>query len=885
MEENQGNTQTGEPAVEKEPSNLQEGINPEEQPGETEVKENGQPEEANRFRAKLYKLNEDGGWNDLGTGYCSIQGNSERIVIISEENEETKLLDTEVACPPNYHRQRDTIITWLDEEQQCDFAISFQELEGAQKTWEALGCGDMMSDEESDDESLPLPKADNLDEIIEIIQIPDPERRKRYTSKIIKTDEKEVEYFSKLKDIFETHEDLECENTCQKIFMIFKEFLNFDDPNILEILMSNNYYLTVFGALEYNPEINNKNEETKHRNFLQKKAQKKSFIHFNSESITEKIDLSFRLNYLKDTALAIGLDDNSIQVVGNLISKTNSELVEAILSDGDCMGKIFKQIQEKDMDARKESLTFLLEIIALSKSCQMPGNSKLLDSFKKVEDFNLSVFIRNCIEYNNDLADLGDISKEDREESDKFIINCCDILQSLLLCAPSLGINSSEASRIIGATNSLVDICDTNKNKEEPKKLFMTLTDHMIKTQNEGLKLQIHELLKFILDNDQSLGSTFYEVSFPLFSEYLPEKYKEDDKEHNTLVDLTKSLIVDIINRNIMEDNYIVSSYLHKHEIFQKVNEMATSDSKIQAMCLLKFYKTLIAINFKPYVTEMIKLNLCDVVAEVYQKIENKKNLIASIAYDLFSLICKKEHYDLAKYLCDKFEVVHPYLKGAADKYKEKVDAAQKEGDNIFDGYEDSAADQKANQEAYMSSLSFREEEKEEQYKKFDFLSQNSSNEPEEDSLLIKPKVSPNNGSKIQIDSNIFKSISSPKSDGNSKGRTKSILDENYVHQPIEFEKSSPNLLQNSAPKIVFDISASINVGNPAREESKDRVMEDTKQEQPSLEKTLPSAPLLAPAPAPAPEPAQKRPSADVGEDPSKRAKTGEDTEEPIKKT
>eukprot|EP00344_Euplotes_crassus_P001162 CAMPEP_0197009984 /NCGR_PEP_ID=MMETSP1380-20130617/52321_1 /TAXON_ID=5936 /ORGANISM="Euplotes crassus, Strain CT5" /LENGTH=88 /DNA_ID=CAMNT_0042431595 /DNA_START=96 /DNA_END=358 /DNA_ORIENTATION=- len=88
--------------------------------------------------------------------------------------------------------------------------------------------------------------------------------------------------------------------------MIFKEFLNFDDPNILEILMSNNYYLTVFGALEYNPEINNKNEETKHRNFLQKKAQKKSFIHFNSESITEKIDLSFRLNYLKDTALAIG---------------------------------------------------------------------------------------------------------------------------------------------------------------------------------------------------------------------------------------------------------------------------------------------------------------------------------------------------------------------------------------------------------------------------------------------------------------------------------------------------------------------------------------------------------------------------------------------------
>lgn len=47
--------------------------------------------------------------------------------------------------------------------------------------------------------------------------------------------------------------------------------------------------------------------------------------------------------------------------------------------------------------------------------------------------------------------------------------------------------------------------------------------------------------------------------------------------------------------------------------------------------------------------------------------------MLGSIALELFSLIDKKELYELAKHLCDKFEVVHPYLKTAAEKFKPKV--------------------------------------------------------------------------------------------------------------------------------------------------------------------------------------------------------------------
>lgn len=173
-----------------------------------------------------------------------------------------------IVLTTNYHRQRDTIITWLDEESQLDLAISFQELEGAQETWEII-CNiqgkdpDELSPEEaSDEETLPLPKQDNLNEIYEELQSIDQTRRVKVIERIYENDE---EFLRKLKELFTVLEDLESEEGLQKIFLVFKAILNIADMKLYETLMSDKYYLTTFGALEYNTEISNKHMETKHR--------------------------------------------------------------------------------------------------------------------------------------------------------------------------------------------------------------------------------------------------------------------------------------------------------------------------------------------------------------------------------------------------------------------------------------------------------------------------------------------------------------------------------------------------------------------------------------------------------------------------------------------
>ena len=525
-------------------------------------------------------------------------------------------------------------------------------------------------------------------------------------------------------------------------------------------------------------------------------------MNFDDSEVIDKIHLNYRLIYLKDTALATGLDEGNTQVISNLIINNNSDLIHSILLDQDSINKVFHQLEDSDMNVRKEAISFLSEIFSISKSLQMQGRINLLSSFKNIKEFNMSIFIRNCIKLKDDILNGEEKSQESIEEAEKLIVNCLDILQNYLQSFPI----------------NLTDLCCSSTNNDELRKLFESLTGFMISSDSQGMKLQIHELLKFLLENDNSIGTAFYESSFPAFSKYLSEEMKENDRDHNDLVDLTKSLIVDLINKSIVEDNYNTKGFIDKHDILVKISGMVKFNSKIQNMTILKFYKCLIASNFKPYITEIIKLNLCYVIAEVYEKIENKKNMVASIALDLFNTIEKKEHYDLAKHLCDKYEIVHPFLKNAAEKYKEKVgfyynsnfyqsSEMKKTEDNIFNGYEDSVADEKANQDAYENHIGFGDDEeiKEENYKKFSFLAQNTPIEPEVEEFLIKPRITPNNPPKIVIDSSSFSNIkpaekTSQEEKGNEK--TKSVIgtlnilkeaskyvfiDENYVHKPIEF--------------------------------------------------------------------------------------------------
>lgn len=75
-----------------------------------------------------------------------------------------------------------------------------------------------------------------------------------------------------LSSVFRLCEDSEDEQSLKIIFQIFKFLINIQQANLIEVLMSDQYYLSTFGALEYNPDNVQESSMTKYRHFLQNVA-------------------------------------------------------------------------------------------------------------------------------------------------------------------------------------------------------------------------------------------------------------------------------------------------------------------------------------------------------------------------------------------------------------------------------------------------------------------------------------------------------------------------------------------------------------------------------------------------------------------------------------
>uniref|UniRef100_A0A5B7BDU1 Putative serine/threonine-protein phosphatase 4 regulatory subunit 3 isoform X3 n=1 Tax=Davidia involucrata TaxID=16924 RepID=A0A5B7BDU1_DAVIN len=92
-------------------------------------------------RVKVYRLNDDGKWDDQGTGHVTVDylERSEELglFVIDEEDNETLLLHR-ISSDDIYRKQEDTIISWRDPEYSTELALSFQETTGCSYIWDRI---------------------------------------------------------------------------------------------------------------------------------------------------------------------------------------------------------------------------------------------------------------------------------------------------------------------------------------------------------------------------------------------------------------------------------------------------------------------------------------------------------------------------------------------------------------------------------------------------------------------------------------------------------------------------------------------------------------------------------------------------------------------------
>lgn len=253
------------------------------------------------WRVKLYQLESEGAgaWQDQGTGNVSCKSvlSGPAIVVMNESEDEefAPLLQSKIQIEDVYERQGESIIMWRESDYagDVDYALSFQDTAGCHAIWEAIGDVQSQYNQQREygvtpsfssvtsiaggDDTfggvgsgqsplLPTVTAGNLQEIRDKLfsahSHPSSSLREGYIVLVL---ERGADFFHRLITIYSDMEDLEDKEGLIRIAEICRAILFLNDPGILEYVLTDNVFVHIAGALEYDPALKSRGE---YREFL-----------------------------------------------------------------------------------------------------------------------------------------------------------------------------------------------------------------------------------------------------------------------------------------------------------------------------------------------------------------------------------------------------------------------------------------------------------------------------------------------------------------------------------------------------------------------------------------------------------------------------------------
>ena len=654
-----------------------------------------------RWRVKLYRLNENGQWDDNGIGFVFCASKIEKddikinkLIMINEITYEEMFSIDINKDTVNFHNQRGTIMTWKTSEDKIDddTAISFQEKEGVTEIMKnILICeGKNPNDErllmeiqseiylEASIQNLPnLVRELNIDMgeeklidfitylknndckfIIELGELLNEEEKKienlRTTTSsnksndninIINEDEaKSNDYNQK-----QIYKDFPMENI-HYIFTIFKNLVLIGDKELLELLIDDNLYLITFGALEYDFETM---KSVPHRKYFKDIVKFKNPLNIDDQSILKKINQNLRLTYLRDTALSRLIDDNSVKTINLMIQLNNNDLIQFFLNDNKYFEILFKQMQNEDLNSKKESCLFLLELIECSK-----------DVPQSRVTFNENLFDQGILSIISNLLDdnkKDDSNNKDIEDVKEFIkITSIEIFINILSIIP----------------NTILEYLK----KEDNHKLLKQLINIMIDSDNFGIKYEISQIYKTLIETEFK-GQAMDRME--LFSEPFQTLLKYLNKpidlpishEKKMVISLTKQIIIEILISWFTLMNFNKQYWLDENKLNEIIPNLLEENDKVINLYTIKLLKCIIDFTDPFICNRIITEKLCNNLSKLFIKNIKKNNIIISCMMEFFESLSKNKEMifnNIMTYQSDFFYENEKYFKTILLRYEHK---------------------------------------------------------------------------------------------------------------------------------------------------------------------------------------------------------------------
>ena len=710
-----------------------------------------------KWRVKLYRLNERGQWDDFGIGFVFCVNNKEekdKIInklIMTNELTEEEMFNIDIdKNTSEFHNQRGTIMTWKtgdDDKGDDNIAISFQEKEGVIEIMKNIL---LCEGKNINDESLLMDYQSEACYEVSIQNLPNLSRELNFDmgeqklinflnflknnncefitqlGELLKEEEKKIENLKTTTSTNVTNTNINIvstpiknndtiqEKNCNEInneynqqqiykslpmenihyiFNIFKNLILLGDKDLIEVLMKDEYYLITFGALEYDFETM---KTVPHRKYFKDIVKFKNPLKIEEQEILRKIEQNLRLTYLRDTALSRLIDDNGMKAINLILQLNHNDIIQFFLNDLKYFELLFNQLQNEDLNIKKESCLFLSELIECSKDVIQ---SRVTFSESLFEQGILSI-IGKIIEENKNEKNKKEIKNKDLETKEFIRITAIEIFINILTMIPNV-------------------ILDYLK-KENDHKLLKQLTNIMLYSDNFGIKYEISQIYKTLIETqlkEQTMDRMdLFAEPFQFLLNYLKKPMGARDEvithEKKLEISSTKQIIIEILISWFSLMSFNKQFWIDENNLNDIITNLLEENDKVINLYTIKLLKCIIDYADVFICNRIITEKLCNNLSNLFTKNIKKNNIIISCMMDFFDTLSKNKKNifnNIMTYQSDFFYENKKYFNVILLRYENKTLPKKKLMD-IF------KSDYKENEPFFLYDFDLYEDEEEKNF-------------------------------------------------------------------------------------------------------------------------------------------------------------------------
>ncbi|XP_057429694.1 uncharacterized protein LOC130722858 [Lotus japonicus] len=598
-------------------------------------------------RVKVYRLNDDGKWDDQGTGLATVEflERSEELgLYVYDEDDNDIILLNRISSEDIYRKQEDTIISWRDPEFATELALSFQEPDGCAYIWDQI-CNvqrnmqfntlnsDAFHSVNSELRELPAVVLSTLPLILKIVVENGIAEQLRLTELVLS----DQDFFRKLIEVFRVCEDLEDMDSLHMIFKIIKGIILLNSTQIFERIFSDEFIMDIIGALEYDPEVPHVQH---HRKFLQEHAIFKEAIPIKNSVVLSKIHQTYRIGFLKDVVLARVLDEATAANLNSIIHGNNATVVSLLKDDNTFIQELFARLKSPTTspESKKNMVHFLYEFCGLSKSLQMVQQHRLFRDLMNEGIFDI-------------VTDV--LQSQDK----KLVLTGTDILILFMNQDPNL-----LRSYVV---------------RQEGITLLGLLVRGMITDFGDDMHCQFLEILRSLLDSctlsgaqKDSIIDIFYDKHLGQLIEVVTASCPSENVAHvsSKTIDHDQGVqnrsgtkpeilsnICELLCFCVLHHPYRIKCNFLLNNVIEKILLLTRRREKYLVAGAVRFVRIILSRHDDHLINYFVRNDLLKPVVDVFVANGNRYNLLNSAVLELFEYIRKENMNPLLKYIVDSF--------------------------------------------------------------------------------------------------------------------------------------------------------------------------------------------------------------------------------------